>query len=317
MLDTAVWYEDGNIVLIAGKTVFRLYKGVLASVSPVFKDMFSWAKPNVVSENSTIDGCPVIRLADSPTDLRHFLIMITTGFVELLDCTSLVSFSRLAATIRIAHKYQAERILKAAASRLRRFFTANVIAELHAQIVTHKTWQSFWNQKQQDIARLLGYDDMLPFALLLCCAADPLLLRNGVQREDGTISKLSDEDYLECIRAIPALVTRTLHMLGVETMHKCARTAPVKGCGCKNVLVAMGNAYLKEPFSGALADGFVWFRWRNSTPKAYADREQALCDKCFLRLMKTFDETFSDLKLEVVEKKTGYYIYQLTVGVAK
>ncbi|KAI1786576.1 hypothetical protein LXA43DRAFT_847572, partial [Ganoderma leucocontextum] len=210
--DTAVWYEDGNIVLIAGKTVFRLYKGVLASVSPVFKDMFSWARPDVVSENSTIDGCPVIRLADSPTDLRHFLIMITTGFVDL------VSFSRLAATVRIAHKYQAERILKAAASRLRRFFTANVIAELHAQIVTHKTWQSFWDQKQQEcgvwvpmtgatgveavsIARLVGYDDMLPFALLLCCAADPLLLRNGVQREDGTISKLSDEDYLECIRA--------------------------------------------------------------------------------------------------------------------
>ena len=82
--DPTVWYEDGNIVLVAGSTAFRLYKGILASVSPVFRDMFSLAKPEdgPGSEGGTIDGCPVVHLTDSAKDLRWFLVLITIGFVE-------------------------------------------------------------------------------------------------------------------------------------------------------------------------------------------------------------------------------------------
>ncbi len=82
--DATVWYEDGNIVLIAGSTGFRLYKGILASVSPVFKDMFSLAKPDDSSaaETVTVEGCCVVRVTDSPSDLRYFLLVITTGLVE-------------------------------------------------------------------------------------------------------------------------------------------------------------------------------------------------------------------------------------------
>ena len=207
------------------------------------------------------------------------------------------------AIIRIAHKYQAERIANAAGSRLRQFFTPNVIAELHG---TAKTWRNFWFQKEQEcgvevpmdgatgvevvsIARLLGYDDMLPLALLLCCDGDPLQLRNGIRHKDGTVAKLSDSDYLGCVRAIPAL-GQTLHGLGAEIIRQCARTAPAKGCECKRDLTAMWNGYSKESFSGPLMDGFVWFRWRSSPPNAYAKRAEGVCRKCLSRLMKTFDE---------------------------
>ena len=81
--DPVVWYDDGNIVLIAGSTAFKLYKGILASVSPVFKDMFALAKPGGNSQTpSTIDGCPAVRVTDSPGDLRRFFHIVTTGFVE-------------------------------------------------------------------------------------------------------------------------------------------------------------------------------------------------------------------------------------------
>ncbi|KAM5544912.1 hypothetical protein V8D89_001810 [Ganoderma adspersum] len=330
--DATVWYEDGNIVLVAGSTAFKLYKGVLASVSPVFKDMFALANPGDDSQTpSTIDGCPVIRVTDSPGDFRRFLYIITTGFVELLDRNALLPFAHLAATIRIAHKYQAEQVLQAAGNRLRAFFTPSVIAELHSQSVTHKTWQSLWNQKQQEcgvripmtgatgveavsIARLLGWDDILPLALLLCCScADPLQLRNGVQRGDGTVARLSDGDYLGCVEAIPEL-TRTLHMLGAGVMHECARPVPVRGCAtgaCKRVLTAMGNEYLMESFSGPLMDGFVWFQGKSSMPKAYAEYTQVVCDKSLLRMVNTFRETFSDLTLQV-GKNSGYI--QIVVG---
>ena len=91
--DATVWYEDGNIVLIAGSTAFKLYKGILASVSPVFKDMFSLAQPDgdAQTPSAAIDGCPAIRVTDSPGHLRQFLRVITTGFVEyvpLLQNTS-------------------------------------------------------------------------------------------------------------------------------------------------------------------------------------------------------------------------------------
>lgn len=66
------WLEDGNIVLIAGETAFRLYRGLLAEQSYVFRDMFaSSASTPMVDE--TFDGLPVVHLGDSPTDVAHLL----------------------------------------------------------------------------------------------------------------------------------------------------------------------------------------------------------------------------------------------------
>ena len=71
--DEEFWFDDGNIVIIAGDTAFRLYQGVLSSVSPAFKNLFSDARPE---DTDTMDGCPIVRLYDSPTELRHFFRLI-------------------------------------------------------------------------------------------------------------------------------------------------------------------------------------------------------------------------------------------------
>lgn len=39
--DTEFWYDDGNIILVARDVEFRVFKGILAEYSPVFKDMCS------------------------------------------------------------------------------------------------------------------------------------------------------------------------------------------------------------------------------------------------------------------------------------
>lgn len=68
--DEEFWFDDGNIVLIAGNLSFKVYRGLLASQSPVFADMFSTGDPHA---DSQIDGCPIVHLQDTPQALRHLL----------------------------------------------------------------------------------------------------------------------------------------------------------------------------------------------------------------------------------------------------
>ena len=74
--DDEFWLEDGNLTLIAGDVEFRVYKGPLMAVSPVFKDMLSLPQP---AATQVEPACPVIPLPDSPADLRHVLrvLMLT------------------------------------------------------------------------------------------------------------------------------------------------------------------------------------------------------------------------------------------------
>jgi hypothetical protein len=66
-----VWYEDGNLIVRAESTLFRVYRGVLASKSTVFADMFTVSSPG--SSNETLDGCDVVVLQDSAVDTGRFL----------------------------------------------------------------------------------------------------------------------------------------------------------------------------------------------------------------------------------------------------
>ena len=72
--DEEFWFDDGNIIVVAGDTAFKLYKGVLSSVSPVFKDLFSMPQPD---NPETMDDCLVVRLNDSAKELRHFFRVAT------------------------------------------------------------------------------------------------------------------------------------------------------------------------------------------------------------------------------------------------
>ena len=63
-----LYYEDGNIVLVAEGVAFRVYSGLLAAQSTVFADMFVAAHPS-----GTCDQCPMVKLSDSAHDLEHLL----------------------------------------------------------------------------------------------------------------------------------------------------------------------------------------------------------------------------------------------------
>jgi hypothetical protein len=64
------WFEDGNVVLQAEHTQFRLHRSVLSMHSPIFKDMFACSQPE---NGPTVDGCPLIHLSDTLEDVKNFV----------------------------------------------------------------------------------------------------------------------------------------------------------------------------------------------------------------------------------------------------
>ena len=73
--DPVFWFEDGTAVLIAGGVGFRIYRGVLADRSPVFRNIFPRAQSpqRERGAGSTSSSCPEVYLSDSPEDLRELL----------------------------------------------------------------------------------------------------------------------------------------------------------------------------------------------------------------------------------------------------
>jgi len=67
-----MYFEDGNIVLLAENTAFRVYQGLLAKHSPVFMDMVQ-VGCSVKDSEETYDGCPAVRLSDGADEALQFL----------------------------------------------------------------------------------------------------------------------------------------------------------------------------------------------------------------------------------------------------
>lgn len=70
-----IWFEDGNIVLQAEATLFKVYRGVLAKNSAVFKSILSIPQPPSGTD-AAVEGCPVVQLSDSAVDVAAVLLAL-------------------------------------------------------------------------------------------------------------------------------------------------------------------------------------------------------------------------------------------------
>ncbi|KAJ7494255.1 hypothetical protein B0H11DRAFT_1858006 [Mycena galericulata] len=96
-----LWFEDGNIVIQAGNSQFRVYRGVLAARSSVFKDMLSVPQS---PESELVDGCPLVRLTDSEMEVEVFLkaLFLPEFFMPFPSATT---FDVATGCLRLSHKY--------------------------------------------------------------------------------------------------------------------------------------------------------------------------------------------------------------------
>ncbi|KAI0698365.1 hypothetical protein BC835DRAFT_1269081 [Cytidiella melzeri] len=101
-----LWYADGSVVLVADTTAFRVHTSVLAQNCDVFRDMDAIPKPDAVGDlEETYEGCPVINLQDSATDLEYFLKAIYK--FSFFRPNKKSKFPVVAAILRLSTKYMA------------------------------------------------------------------------------------------------------------------------------------------------------------------------------------------------------------------
>ncbi|KAF8209431.1 hypothetical protein K438DRAFT_1666173 [Mycena galopus ATCC 62051] len=96
-----LWFEDGNLIIQAGNTQYRVYRGVLAMHSPVFHDMFALPQP---PDSELVNGCALVRLADSEEEVTSFLkAILHPGFFPSFPAQT--EFHKIVGCLRLSHKY--------------------------------------------------------------------------------------------------------------------------------------------------------------------------------------------------------------------
>jgi len=99
-----LWFEDGNLIIQAGNSQFRVYRGVLAARSSVFQDMLAFPQP---SDSELVEGCPLVHLPDTAGEVTVFLKAIfDSGF--FLPYPFPTDLDTIAGTLRLSHKYGVE-----------------------------------------------------------------------------------------------------------------------------------------------------------------------------------------------------------------
>ena len=308
--DEELWFEDGNLILIASDVEFRIYKGPLISQSLIFKDMLSLPQPPPSNTRSNQDtsstSCAIVHLqGDSIPDLRHFLRMFTGHTVSYviigsaqkclrgIDChrsdhlpfrsfgdLSDPTYHQLSSVIRMSHKYQCEKLLERCVAYLKRFYHDNFDGwRDNSTCISPPGFERIHAIGVVNLARLLGHDKMLPGALMACCLLDAEIA-DGFAREDDTREILTPADLARCMvgraKLLEANVQATLRILHPEVHSECMRRDV-----CAGVLVGL----LKRLEDGTVLYSLRW-DWTWTAYVEWADTRRELCPRCFEMLGK-------------------------------
>jgi len=107
------WVEDGNVDVVSAddSKAFRVHRSILSRYSQVFKDMFAASHEG----ESSIEGCPVVRLQDAADDIEHVLCALYgRGYhIRRVPATT-VPFPVVAAFLRLGKKYEIKELYEEA-----------------------------------------------------------------------------------------------------------------------------------------------------------------------------------------------------------
>ncbi|PIL26475.1 hypothetical protein GSI_12233 [Ganoderma sinense ZZ0214-1] len=254
------WFADGSVVLVARNTGFRVFRSLLAAQSTVFSDMLSSSSPNA---EEMFEGCPVVHLSDSPQDVAYFLGVLLPKSQRTLYMRNLrFSFRRVAAIIRLAHKYHVQDVLDQAILALGEYFTSDfdtwesdriavVLKSRHAVAVVN-------------LARLVDRPSLLPIALYECALLGSSVFK-GYRRDENYVDRLDQSDILAA-KAV-ALIS---DVFVTEPCTRCERRGRCKGALKTMLEDAIGSDDASDPD--------VLNGWGN-TIKDWA-KELRLCGPC-------------------------------------
>ncbi|KAI9061883.1 hypothetical protein FKP32DRAFT_1604601 [Trametes sanguinea] len=222
--DAEYWFEDGNIILVAQHVSFKVYKGLLAEHSEVFRSMFLVAQGSQASTDLSTDGCPVVTLDDSPEDLRQFFRLIYPLSTNFKLNRGDIDIDLLSAVIRLDHKYELVSLYAEAINHLTTYYTMDFNAWISGE--NAKKWKPkpIHAIGAIALARLTNTLSILPTAFYELCALGPSALLNGYISSSGTVHRLPESDLELCVRMRDSLTlmnTRVAFILFKHNQREC------------------------------------------------------------------------------------------------
>ncbi|KAJ7094272.1 hypothetical protein C8R44DRAFT_645397 [Mycena epipterygia] len=195
-----IWLPDGNVVLQAHDTQFRVHWGVLSLHSSVFRDIQGLPQP---PEQPSVEGCPVVELSDSVEDVNNLLKALYNPSV-LFFLKKAIPLSVIASHIRLGRKYEFKNILQSIVERLTYEYptTLEEYEALPQQISpTRIVDYPGVHHDMITLARENNLLSVLPLAYYRAqvTGSAPVTVFDGIPRGDGTVATLSLTDQRACV----------------------------------------------------------------------------------------------------------------------
>ncbi|KAK7690501.1 hypothetical protein QCA50_005599 [Cerrena zonata] len=232
-----IWYEDGNIVLIAQDLAFKLHRSVLSRCSEVFRDMFEVTQPYLSDDVPMFGDSPIVYLSDTAKELSLFLkIVYSHGEDPYFRVSEVPAPMEWVSTLlRLGRKYQVAFVADEAIRRLKLTCPTDhgVYLELeHREMITDYEGGGM-SIFIVNLARAFDIPELIPIALYRCCQLSNDMLAHGVKLENGTTDRLSSDDLARCLDGKEEILKCNFSFRQL-LMHPFDNDFPVPNC--KNCL---------------------------------------------------------------------------------
>ncbi|RDX51175.1 hypothetical protein OH76DRAFT_1555286 [Lentinus brumalis] len=264
--DTSFWFEDGNVVVVAQQTAYRVHRGVLSRHSETFSGLFTLPRPVDGASDEKVEGCPGVRVTDSSHDFKHLLHALYDGLGYMDSVPELERNSMYASLARLGHKYELGAVFSAALQRLRATTTKSGGGSGPGPPATG--------------------NNLLPTALYHCTLRPIAALLDGERRADGTLEQLSREDLGRCLEARDVYKTRGAHFWSQPWQPRIFVEEPPPDCTswdlCKRSITAT-REYPLTMSSRLLLNVFLIVKYHEEIVQSGLD-EECLCGACVDRV---------------------------------
>ncbi|RPD55047.1 hypothetical protein L227DRAFT_510624 [Lentinus tigrinus ALCF2SS1-6] len=280
--DADIWLEDGNLVLIAGDTAFRVHKSQLSRHSDVFNGLLGMPQHLVddvipPSLADMCDGCTVIHLSDTAYDIKRLLHALYDG-ARHVSPAGAMPFSEVAALARMAHKYQIDWLLQESTRRLKTAFPDHFALWPEDTSTPAVTVDPRDAIEAFNLFRRIDRPDMLPAALYACCQLDLGVLVRGVLRADSvSVENLPTDDLERCLTARRALTTSNVKLALTLVSGELSATCPPEA-KCGQFFGDCHSCEMQEYFYGA--DANILGPYFSDLIESFLGDEPAICQGC-------------------------------------
>lgn len=232
------WYDDGSIILLAGPTAFKVYKGLLTRRSGLFKRLLDRSIPQNTVASLPAEQCLVVQMQHPKDELSLALQLIHAGF-ESWPIPNWKDFDALARPLEMADKYTLPKLRSAFLTPLFRYYSHRV--QDYASWDGRSKLPAPMNPVRViNFAREISLVSLIPVALvdlsLFISEAALHAAREPRRNSPYAPGLLHDDDQASCdrLRAHNArFPTKLQHLLqGMDDKTYYARPA-AENCACK------------------------------------------------------------------------------------